>query len=641
MFVYPVIVSCSPQKNQVLITNITFASMKFLVYGHTGWIGKQLLALFRKQRGLVLFHATARLEDVHAVEKELDTVRPDQVILCAGVTGRPNVDWCESHKEETAAVNFYGTVGLVKACHARRIHVTNFATGCIFEYDARHALGSGIGFTEEDDANFFGSFYSQTKAAAEAATRDCANQLLFRVRMPITADNSPRCFITKISNYAKVVDIPNSVTVLPDLLPLAVEMIIAGDTGVYNFVNPGPISHGTILNMYKEIIDPAFSYTVMDMAEHDTRVVAKRSNNELSSKKLEARFPGRRIPTAEDSVRALFQKRAVYIPKVLLVTGGAGFIGSAFVRLVSATVKKIVVIDSLQESASLSNLDGVNNVHFIKADILDGAAVLAALADFDVDAVVHFAAQTHVDASFTNSLLFTKTNVLGTHQLLQCALQYGGVKRFLHISTDEVYGETLPSEATGMQEDRILLPTNPYAASKVGAEALVHAYQKSYNLPTVILRANNAYGPRQFPEKVVPRFLLRHELGLPLQIQGSGDQSRHFLYVDDAARGVLAVLTRGAIGEVYNVASRDEFTILQLANVIQGSDAETITVDDRKFNDQRYWVDDQKLRKLGWAAQVSFAEGLAATKAWYQAALPDLDTIWPRARDALFALDTK
>lgn len=613
--------------------------MKVLIYGHAGWIGKQLLVLLRKQHGLDLFHATSRLEEVITVEKELDAIRPDRVILCAGVTGRPNVDWCESNQEQTAAVNFYGTVGLVKACCARSIHVTNFATGCIFQYDDKHPLGSGIGFTEEDEANFFGSFYSQTKAAAEAATRDCTNQLLFRVRMPITADNSPRCFITKISNYAKVVDVPNSVTVLPDLLPLAVEMIMAGDTGVYNFVNPEPVSHSTILNMYKDLVDPTFLYTVMDMAEHDTCVVAKRSNNELSSKKLEARFPGRRIPSAVDSIRALFFKRAAFVPKVLMVTGGAGFIGSAFVRLVSPIVQTIVVIDSLQESASLSNLDGIDNVLFIKADILNGDAILAALKQFNVDSIVHFAAQTHVDTSFANSLLFTKTNVLGTHQLLQSTLQYGAVKKFVHISTDEVYGETLPSEVAGMQEDRVLLPTNPYAASKVGAEALVHAYLKSYSLPVLILRANNVYGPRQFPEKVVPRFILRHELGLPLQIQGAGTQSRHFLYVEDAARGILAVLTHGLIGETYNVASHDEFTILQLANLVQGGEAAKVTVNDRKFNDRRYWVNDQKLRNLGWAPEVSFTDGLAATRAWYQSALPVLDAIWLHGREAIFALD--
>ena len=615
-----------------------------MVYGASGWIGQQVLVLLQKNADTEVHCASARLENVHSVEQELDAIQPDRVILAAGITGRPNVDWCETHREETANVNFYGTLGLIRACEKRRLHITNFATGCIFEYDEEHPTG-GPGFTEADQPNFFGSFYSQTKAAVELATAASPVQLLLRVRMPITADGSPRCFITKIARYAKVVNVPNSMTVLADLLPLAVNMSIAADVGVYNLVNPGPVSHADILDAYRELVDPFFVYTLMDMEEHDTVTVARRSNNALDTSKLTARFGGpAAVPPALASIRRLLTAyqpllRGQHVPRAMLVTGGAGFIGSAFVRhvLQRAPAIKMTVFDNLSPSASLEHLAGLP-LAFVQGDITDTERVRSAVRESAADTLVHFAAQTHVDNSFGNSLAFTHTNVLGTHVLLQCARTCPHVKRFVHISTDEVYGETLTDHPA--PEDRVLMPTNPYAASKVGAEALVYSYFKSYALPTVTVRCNNVYGPRQYPEKVVPRFILRHMVGLPLQFQGSGQHSRHFLYVDDAAAAIATLMSRGCPGSTYNIGSDEELTVRQLGAAITGGAVEDgELVADRPFNDCRYWIDDAKVRALGWTPRVAFADGLARTREWYAAVLPALDTIWPQAWDAVRALD--
>jgi dTDP-glucose 4,6-dehydratase len=634
-------------------------TMKILMYGSTGWIGTMLLHLLRQKKCTVLL-AKARLQNVYDVEAELDTVKPDRVVLCAGITGRPNVDWCESHQEETAAVNFYGTVGLVKACEQRNVHITNFATGCIFEYDNAHPIG-GDGFTEDSAPNFFGSFYSKTKAAAEAATRDCRTHLLLRVRMPITCDRSPRCFVTKIATYPKIVNVPNSMSVLPDLLPLALRLILDGDVGVYNFVNPGVVSHAEILDAYKAVVDPFYTYVVMDQAEHDTVTVAKRSNNALDTTKLQARFPDVRIPLALESVIKLFEThkplyQRLHIARSVLVTGGAGFIGSGFLHhiLKIAPTTKITVLDNFMPCASVAHLLGLH-VQIVNGSIEDLHAVKNALTLSNADTIVHFAAQTHVDNSFGNSLEFTRTNVMGTHVLLECARTSPGVKRFVHVSTDEVYGETLGWETEAMSEGRILMPTNPYAASKVGAEALVHAYFKSYNLPVVTIRLNNVFGPRQYPEKVVPRFLVRYMSGLPLQFQGSGLQSRHFLYVDDAVSAITIVLGKGVLGNTYNIGSDEEYTIQEVAAKIQGSDVGShaggkdddeddtplpiLHTSDRPFNDQRYWLNDERVRQLGWQPKVSFAEGLARTREWYTGHLTHLQDIWPTAWDAVHSLD--
>ncbi len=592
--------------------------------------------------------AKSRLTNLEAITEELERLGPDRVVLAAGITGRPNVDWCESHTEETFDVNVTGTVHLIKECARLGIHVTNFATGCIFEYDEAHPI-DGPGFTETDLPNFTKSFYSHTKALAEAETAHLPGHLLLRVRMPITADSAPRCFLTKIANYPKIVDVPNSVTVLPTLLPLAVEMLESGDVGIYNFVNPGAASHAEFLLTYRQVVDPLFQFHTMDMEEHDTTaVVAKRSNNTLSAEKLCARFPAR-VPGAAAAVRDLFVAnqpllRKQFVPKGVLVTGGAGFIGSNFVHQLSRRGIPCVVFDLLAPSASESHIEGLLRVKLVQGDILD-ETMFGRVIDAHpyVDTVVHFAAETHVDLSYTMSTRFTNVNVLGTHRVLEAVRsRMSQIKRFIHISTDEVYGETKNDETEGMAEDRVLLPTNPYAASKVGAEALVHAYCVSFSLPAIIVRANNIFGPRQFPEKVIPRFILRSLCGLPLQVQGSGEQTRHFLYVDDACAGILSMLSCGVIGEVYNIASANELTVLQVAQAVQSAlgTAQVVEyVDDRAFNDSRYWVSDAKLRKLFWQPKVAFEEGLRRTIAYYRDNQLVLDMIWPTWKRGLLALD--
>jgi UDP-glucose 4,6-dehydratase len=577
------------------------------------------------------------------VTAEIHAVRPDRVVIAAGLTGRPNIDWCEAHPVETHAVNVVGTIHCVRAAVDAGIHVTNFATGCIYEYDAAHPVG-GAGFTEDDPPNFDGSVYSRGKAAAEAATRELHGHLLFRIRMPFTGDGSPRCFLTKIANYARVVDVPNSISVLPSLLPGAVAMIAAGAAGVYNFVNPGPLSHVQLLTEYAAHVDASFVPCVMSQAEHDTTaVVARRSNCCLDASKLERALAAlglERLPTALEAVRAVFTSAPVIVrpraPKSIIITGGAGFIGSAVVlHCVSAWPDaRIVVVDALTDAASASHVPA--SVELVRADVCDAHALAAVLDDVRPDAILHLAAQTHVDASFANSLQFTHTNVLGTHTLLE-AIRCGPRPRpcFVHVSTDEVYGESAPG-GSAMLESSLLLPTNPYAASKAGAEALVHAYAKSFGINTVVVRMNNVYGPRQFPEKVVPRFLCRAAAGQPLQLQGSGAQTRHFLYVDDAAAAILTVAARGVSGQAYNVGSDVELSMAELAQVIAADAVPIVHVADRAFNDRRYLLADAKLRKLGWAPAVTWADGLARTREWYKTC--DLETTWPAARAALCAL---
>lgn len=226
------------------------------------------------------------MEDREAVAKELDEIKPTHVLNAAGITGRPNIDWCEDNKPDTIRTNVIGTLNLADLCYLRNIHCTVYATGCIFAYDEKHPLGSGIGFTEEDEPNFRGSFYSQTKSYMEPMLKEFPNCLILRVRMPISDDLSHRSFVTKIVKYEKVVNIPNSMTILAEMLPLSLAMAKKGLTGVYNFTNPGVISHNEVLDLYIKYIDPTYTYKNFTLEEQAKVIKAPRSNNELDTTKL-------------------------------------------------------------------------------------------------------------------------------------------------------------------------------------------------------------------------------------------------------------------------------------------------------------------------------------------------------------------
>ncbi|CAL5059274.1 unnamed protein product [Urochloa decumbens] len=264
---------------------------KFLIYGRTGWIGGLLGKICEKQ-GIPYEYGKGRLQERSSLILDIQTIKPTHVFNAAGVTGRPNVDWCESHKPDTIRTNVVGTLTLADVCMEHGLLMINYATGCIFEYDAHHPEGSGIGFKEEDTPNFTGSFYSKTKAMVEELLKEYGNVCTLRVRMPISSDlSNPRNFVTKISRYDKVVNIPNSMTILDELLPISVEMAKRNLQGIYNFTNPGVVSHNEILEMYKEYIDPGFKWTNFTLEEQAKVIVAPRSNNEMDTTKLKKEFP--------------------------------------------------------------------------------------------------------------------------------------------------------------------------------------------------------------------------------------------------------------------------------------------------------------------------------------------------------------
>jgi len=308
------------------------------------------------------------------------------------------------------------------------------------------------------------------------------------------------------------------------------------------------------------------------------------------------------------------------LPKRLLVTGGAGFIGSAFVRRVLERHAEVsvTVLDKLTYAGNLANLEPVaedSRYRFVQGDIAD-AELVEELAP-TVDAIVNFAAESHVDRSIEQPDAFIRTDVYGTFVLLEAARRHVH-QRYLQISTDEVYGHVPEGSST---EADPLRPRSPYSASKAGGDLLVGAYHTTYGLPTLLTRASNNFGPYQYPEKVIPLFITNAVDDEPLPLYGDGLQIRDWLYVDDHCDALELVLARGDLGGTYNIGAGNELTNLELTRTIlelMGKPMSLVrSVPDRAGHDRRYSVDTSRLRKLGWEPAHSFADALGLTVEWY------------------------
>ncbi len=311
--------------------------------------------------------------------------------------------------------------------------------------------------------------------------------------------------------------------------------------------------------------------------------------------------------------------------KRLLVTGGCGFIGSNFIRmqLASDPQLELINVDKLTYAGNpenLADLDQDQRYHFHRVDICDRQSLTQLIADAGIDAVVHFAAESHVDRSILDSGPFVQTNVVGT-QILLDVCRAANVPRYVQVSTDEVYGSLGPTGA--FTESTPLSPNSPYSASKAAADLLVQSYHHTFDFPAVITRCSNNYGPYQFPEKVIPLFLSNALRDEPLPLYGKGENIRDWIHVHDHCRGIDAALRRGQIGEVYNFGGNCELTNLELARTLLDRvgkpDSLIRFVTDRPGHDLRYAIDSSKAaRELAWRPEIDFPTGLAETVDWYR-----------------------
>jgi dTDP-glucose 4,6-dehydratase/UDP-glucose 4,6-dehydratase len=309
-----------------------------------------------------------------------------------------------------------------------------------------------------------------------------------------------------------------------------------------------------------------------------------------------------------------------------MVTGGCGFIGSNFINYYfpKKKVNKLVNIDAMYYCANKNNIDErINNdpnYIFVEGNLNDDVLVNNVLVKYNITHIIHFAAQSHVQNSFDDSLVFTKDNILGTHILLEMSRQYGKIKKFVHVSTDEVYGESMNTiDEKHKTEHSVLCPTNPYAATKAGAELIAQSYNHSYKMPIIITRGNNVYGRNQYPEKLIPKFIKLLNESKKVTIQGKGETVRAFLHVDDTVKAFECILEKGESGEIYNIGCDEgmEYSVMEIAQILIQlmKRTEDYTdwieyVEDRPFNDQRYYISNKKVKDLGWNIEINLLDGL-------------------------------
>ena len=629
--------------------------MKILVYGHKGWIGGQFISLLENAQYNYILGAE-RVDNTPLLIQEIYTVKPTHIVSFIGRTHGTiddieytTIDYLEQPGKlvENIKDNLFSPISLAILCKERNIHYTYLGTGCIFNYidDKRDK-----GIIESDIPNFFGSGYSVVKGFTDRLMHQFKDTVLnLRILMPIVDKDCPRNFITKIANYEKICSVPNSMSVLPELLPIALKMMEKCIVGTINLTNPGVISHNEILEMYKEYVDKSFSWDNFSIEEQRKVIACDRSNNLLDTTKLENFAP--EVRHIKDAVRELLKnygKNAITkneeinviktntqsdfkdLPStVLFVTGGAGFIGSNFINEIYKSYKNIKIInfDALYYCA-----DEIKNINEeIRNDKDRYTFKFGNLQDLDllnyvfqtnkITHVIHFAAQSHVQDSFTDAIQYTKDNILGTHNLLESVRLYcKTLQKFIHVSTDEVYGESmLDANENCKNEQSVLCPTNPYAATKAGAELLAQSYNHSFKMPIIITRGNNVYGPNQYPEKVIPKFIQQLQRDEKITIQGDGSCVRAFLHSYDTSTAFITILEKGKLGEIYNIGCDEgmEYSILDVAKIlikkIKQTDDYTkwITfIEDRPFNDKRYYISNNKLKELGWTIKISFEDGI-------------------------------
>jgi len=610
--------------------------MKVLVYGSKGWIGHQFVEVLNKHN-IEHVEGTSRANCVGDLEQEINSINPTHIASFIGRThGRiddtvyTTIDYLEQKGKlvENIRDNLFSPLLLANICVSKNIHFTYLGTGCIFSFDEKHPFErEENGFREEAFPNFFGSSYSIVKGFTDQLMKLYEKNVLnLRIRMPITDCKHDRNFITKIVKYEKVCSIANSMTVLPEMLPYVLDMMVKNITGTINLTNPGLISHNEILQMYKEILDDSFTWKNFTQEEQRQILAADRSNNYLDTTKLTALYPN--IKHIRDSIKdCLIQYKESFKEEInLLVTGGCGFIGSNFINYYfpKKKVNKLVNIDAMYYCANKNNIDErINNdpnYIFVEGNLNDDVLVNNVLVKYNITHIIHFAAQSHVQNSFDDSLVFTKDNILGTHILLEMSRQYGKIKKFVHVSTDEVYGESMNTiDEKHKTEHSVLCPTNPYAATKAGAELIAQSYNHSYKMPIIITRGNNVYGRNQYPEKLIPKFIKLLNESKKVTIQGKGETVRAFLHVDDTVKAFECILEKGESGEIYNIGCDEgmEYSVMEIAQILIQlmKRTEDYTdwieyVEDRPFNDQRYYISNKKVKDLGWNIEINLLDGL-------------------------------
>jgi len=540
----------------------------------------------------------------HLIDVRVITIHDDNLNHHLQIAGLECVIF--SNLEPNLSINqSYMPIYLSELCRKKNIHLTYINQEMYWEDDNLQYVKKLLSMNENS------LYLNLWMLVNEDLKNNSQNMLLEMIHLTSRFDMNSQYYISNIS----------------DIYPILYDLIRQQSNGSYELANPTSIKFSNIVQLYKEY----FSVELLS-TNNDTPIY--KSHSEIDTQPIETKYF---ILPSYQSLQRLFKRirknsvvKDVSLQRktAVLVTGGYGFIGSNLIHHLYHKYPKcmIVNIDRLDYCSRKENLDDLINSERVKCyemDLSETNKIEEILKTHNVQYVFHLAAQSHVDNSFNNSLQFSKDNVYATHSLLEASKNYGKLIRFLHVSTDEIYGETLQLQP--FKENELPNPTNPYAATKVGAEYIVQSYYHCFELPIIIVRGNNVYGPRQYPEKMIPKFVSSVLNNEPCTIAGNGLMQRNFIFVEDVCYGLVTVLEKGLIDNIYNVGTDDEKSVLDIAriiiDVIKGPDVDKEKyiqyVKDRYYNDFRYSINANKIRSLGWKPKMTFQEGLLKTIQFY------------------------
>lgn len=601
--------------------------MKVLIYGHDGWIGKQFFEIISKKHQCI--KGKSRVDSEKDVCKELEQHKPSHVISFIGRTHGiiegneyTTIDYLEKEGKlvENIRDNLYSPFVLAMLCTERNIHYTYLGTGCIFEYDDNHPFGKELdGFSESSLPNFFGSSYSIVKGFTDRMMHLFKDNILnLRIRMPITNSQNKRNFITKIISYEKICSIPNSMTVLPELLPYVIDLMELKYTGTLNFTNPGLISHNEILNMYREIVNPNFTWSNFTIKEQEEILDSKRSNNFLETTKLQILFPN--IKNIKDSVRdCLVKYKNCPENKNILVTGGSEFIASSFINSYFEKNSNdiIINIDAIQSDNHENikkKVQESSRYHFFNEKLEKKKFIRQILYKYNITHVLHFTSQFHE----------AKENILGTHVLLEECQKYNQIQKFIHVSTDTPSINTI---STDQKITKIQYLQNPFSARNISAEMISMSYFDFYKMPIIIANTNSVFGEYKYSENIIAKFITELLKNNKMTIYGDGHSAYSFLHINDVVEAFEIILEKGTIGKIYNISADKnmKYSILEIATILTGMIHPKKNVkqfvefiENKTFKEETCHIPNDNLKSLGWNIKKEFYEGIREVIQYFQ-----------------------
>jgi dTDP-glucose 4,6-dehydratase len=648
---------------------------RILIYGADDLIGHQFIIYLENSQipNLKYFKGSAKIDNIKDVEKEIKRLQPSHILSLKRASQSNKffliLDYLDEDGKliENVKEDMYCPLALAQISQINNIHLTYFSFCSLAPIESNNLTLEEIKEVESTPDQFRPSL----KGFTDNLMNLFPNVLNFGIHKYTPRQIIHSMDINLMLNEKMPLPNEDNTTVQPEFFPIVFHLLFKKRSGTYNFINSSLKYKQEVLKQYQEQKDPEFVLKNFSIEEIDKnnnepsefpltqseleekKADVDKNNVENNSNKLSNKSRNyfydldilKKVASFIENQNNLLKNKKEFSPTVenfsliksrefvdsedtnILVTGGCGFIGSNFINFIFEKYQKIKIInlDAMYYCASENNVnEEVRNSPryvLIKGNVCSKNLLDQILNQYNINFVIHFAAQSSVEKSFTeDSVQFSIDNVVGTHTLLESCRLYNKLLKFIYISTDEVYGQSDTSFYDMKYETSLLKPTNPYSATKSGADLIAQSYFQSYKMPIVITRSNNIYGPNQYPEKVIPLFIKLLKADKRVTINGKGEAMRSFLNVKDASTAFEIILCKGKVGEIYNIGcdeGTEEYSVLNLSKILikmvkntEDYEKWISFIPDRPLNDARYLISNEKLKRLGWKITIGLIEGL-------------------------------